>query len=305
MPANSNTVSGAFAAPLRSMTGFGTARVVLPIGEALVEVKSVNGKNLDARFSLPQECFALEMELRRLLKERLGRGTVHLRLTIQNGGSAAGSASPERLAGRVAELRELAGRLGLGQEGNLDTLIRLCKLEAESGVSDLEEYQEQILQGTAAALDDLVAAREREGEVLRQDLLERLGRLAELRERIVKLAPAVVEDFNRRLTARLEELSRTAGVPFDPVRILTEVGVFSERADIAEELTRLASHFALYETALREGGVAGRRLDFVNQEIFREITTLGNKAMSAEISPLVVKMKEELEKMREQAQNIE
>ena len=292
--------------PLFSMTGYGLASSVWPEGEIIAEIKSINGKTLEARLSLPRCFSALELELRRLLREKLSRGSVQLQLSFKAEGGEA--FNEERLGTHIAQLKKRCEEFGLKPEGNLDTFLRILQFDAEEQEGDmafLEKFRPRVLECVSKALESLLAARETEGEKLRNDLLARLISLRLTIVEIEKLVPGVVEDFRARLTKQLKELSAQAGIDFDPVRILTEVGVFSERADVTEELTRLKCHSSLYEETLLTGGVVGRRLDFITQEMFREITTCGNKANSAAISALVVSLKEELEKMREQAQNIE
>ena len=290
--------------PIHSMTGFGSARSLSPKGEFIVEVKSVNGKNLEARLSLPRGFFALEPDIRKLIREKLTRGSLQLQITVQETSEGGGFVSDESLKKLSEKLKAQCALLGFKPEGNMDTLIKLLQLEQEEERNDQSEYG-RVLQCVGEALDKLVESRAQEGEKLRSDLISRLPILGGIVSKIRKLAPGVVSAYKERITKQLKELSQTSGVAFDPVRMLTEVGVFSERVDIEEELTRLDCHFELYKSALEEGGVIVRWLDFITQEAFREITTCGNKASSAEISALVVKMKEELEKMREQAQNIE
>ncbi|MBR5623569.1 YicC family protein [bacterium] len=290
---------------IHSMTGFGSARSLLPQGEILAEVKSVNGKNLETRLSLPRGFFAMEPDIRKLIREKLTRGSLQLQLTVPGSREFFFALSEERLSKLSEKLKAQCERLGLKPEGNIDTLLRLLQLEREEDAQEPECEAEAVLKCVEEALDKLVESRALEGRKLQEDLLARLPVLESIVEKIRELAPGVVSDYRERLFKQLKELSQTSGVAFDPVRTLTEVGIFSEKADIEEELTRLNCHFELYRNTLQEGGVIGRRLDFITQEAFREITTCGNKASNAEISGLVVKMKEELEKMREQAQNIE
>lgn len=290
---------------VRSMTGFGSERLLLPLGEILTEIKSVNGKSLDIRLNLPRGFFALEMEIRKRIREKISRGTLQLQITILNSKENTFDLAFDRLQKLSEKLKEQCELIGFKPEGNIDTLLRLYQLEKEDEPAELEEEAAAVLTCVDSALEKLLETRQLEGAKLRQDLLDRLPALKGIVSKIKQLAPSVVSDYKKRITEQLKELSAASGVPFDPVRILTEVGVFSEKVDITEELTRLSCHLELYQNTLSSGGVIGRKLDFITQEAFREITTCGNKASNAEISSLVVAMKEELEKMREQAQNIE
>jgi uncharacterized protein (TIGR00255 family) len=168
---------------------------------------------------------------------------------------------------------------------------------------DLELVGEALRRGLAQALAQLVAMRAREGEALGRDLLARLDELERIVGRVFVLAPQAVEQYRTRLTERIAELTR--GLPLDPARLAQEVAVFADRTDVAEEITRLRSHVGQVRALLSSTDPAGRKLDFLVQEMHREANTIGSKSQNGEIAGLVVALKAEIERMREQVQNVE
>ncbi len=290
---------------IRSMTGFGAGRAATGGEEIDVEVKSVNHKFCEVKARLPRELSALELEVTRAVKERLARGGVEV---TARRGAAGGELAPrvdEALAEAYARSFE-ALRARLGLKG----AVTLADVIGADGVVRLEERQvdpaagrQALLGALAGALDALVAMRAREGEALGRDLAARLSTVEELVARIAAEAPRVVEAYRGRLAERVEELTR--GVPIDPARLAQEVALLADRTDVAEEMTRLHSHVAQARALLASGEPAGRKLDFLVQEMHREANTIGSKSQSAELAGVVVALKAEIERMREQVQNVE
>jgi uncharacterized protein (TIGR00255 family) len=290
-----------------SMTGFGLARVARKEGTIEAEARSVNGRYLDVRCSLPREWSALEPDVRARAQAAVARGQVSVTVNVSASSRVQKVIVDTALAGRVIkELQAAAGKLGLAHEGALDVLLRIPGVvrvqDDEEGTTRL---QSAALNVVAAALKRLVASRRREGRALAQDMRQRLHAVERLAGQIKLHAPALVANYRERVLARLAEITQLAPTEFDEIRVLHELGIFAERVDITEELTRIQAHVRELRVALAQPGPIGRRIDFVLQELHRETTTIGNKANSLAISPLVVSIKEELEKMREQAQNIE
>ncbi|MDD3118719.1 MAG: YicC family protein [Victivallales bacterium] len=295
---------------MKSMTGFGRgvyadSRLDLTF---CVEISSINRKQLDVHAGLPGELSGLEPCLRRLIRERLHRGAVNVRVTVQFGPKAAATAivvNTAMLTALVDKTRQLARQLGLDNEIRLQDFLALPGAVEVGGPDfSLAETEPAFSRAVNLALDALLDMKSREGDHLRSDIEQRLEFLRRAVERITPLAAAIPTLQRDKLRQRLE----AAGLPLDcnDERILREIVIYCDRADVTEEITRLHSHFTQFESYLhQEDGVIGRSLDFLIQEINREITTMGNKAAGCEISPIVVKMKTELEKIREQVQNVE
>jgi uncharacterized protein (TIGR00255 family) len=291
---------------LRSMTGFGAATARAGGEEVTVEVRAVNGKFCEVKARLPRELAALEPAVVRRVKERLSRGGIEV--SVRRGTGAGGPAWPRvdvDLAARYLErFRELQERL------NVPGAIEVSHLLAAEGVVGLEERPpdveaagEAVAQALHAALDALVAMREREGASLRADLAGRLDVVAGLVDRLAAATPAAVIDYRDRLARRVQELAGEIAV--DPQRLAQEVAIFADRSDITEELTRLRSHLDQLRGLLDATEPVGRRLDFLLQEANREVNTSGSKSQWAEAAATVVELKAELERIREQIQNVE
>ncbi len=290
---------------IRSMTGFGTGRGASGGEELDIEIRSVNHKFCEVKVRAPRELSALEWEATRSVKERLARGGVEV--TFRRPGAAAGLVPRVDVA--LAEsyaraFREIQARLGLPGE------ITLAEVLAADGVVRLEERsvdaeaaREALRRGLGAALDALVEMRAREGAALARDLGGRLDAVEALVARVATLVPQVVEHYRARLAERVEELAR--GVQLEPARLAQEVALLADRTDVTEEVTRLRSHAAQVRALLGSAEPAGRKLDFLVQEMHREANTIGSKSQSADIAALVVALKAEIERMREQVQNVE
>jgi uncharacterized protein (TIGR00255 family) len=288
------------------MTGFGVGRGRAAGEEFTAEVKAVNHKFVEVKVRLPRELQALEPELQRQVKAVCTRGAVELslrRATLTVTGSVptvdAGMARAWRAA--LADVARLTG---------LPDATSAAEVASQPGVVRMEEPTLDVPSATRAAeaavaeaLQGLVVMRQREGASLSADLTARLERVAQWVRELQELAPQAVEDYRDRLAARLVEL--TAGSGVEPQRLAQELALFAERTDIAEELTRLASHLGQFRGLLVSAEPSGRKLDFLLQEMNREVNTAGSKIQSAEASSRVVELKAELERIREQVQNVE
>ncbi|MBU1908761.1 MAG: YicC family protein [Verrucomicrobia bacterium] len=292
---------------LHSMTGHGRGQASRAGIRAEVEVSSVNRRQLDCSVSLPPTLSTLAPRLEEEVRKRLSRGRVGVTVNVQ--WSAAVRRQRLRVDEDLAEacvkaLRKTARRVGLRDDFDASLLLQMPEVvRFEPPVREGELAWPVIREALARALGGLVRMRASEGAALRRDLEARLkkmeARLASIRRR----APAVLEQYRLKLADRL----RLAGFEREAAdeRVLRELALFADRADIAEELTRLESHIAQARGLLRAGESAGRSLDFLAQEMFREATTIGSKANDAGIARDVVDLKAELERLREQVQNIE
>jgi uncharacterized protein (TIGR00255 family) len=290
---------------IRSMTGFGAGRGASGGEEIAVEIRAVNHKFCEVKARLPRELAALEPVVVRGVKEALARGGIDVALRRAGAGGALAPRVDAALAEAYARAyAEVQARLGLHDP------IRLRDVVSAEGVirlderdADLEAARAATEAALATALSALVAMREREGEALAADLEARLATVEALVARVEVLAPLAVEHHRTRLAERIKEL--TQGLPLDPARLAQEVALLADRSDVAEEITRLRSHVAQARQLLGGREPAGRKLDFLVQEMHREVNTIGSKSQHAELSGLVVSLKAEVERMREQVQNVE
>ncbi|GIX47703.1 MAG: hypothetical protein KatS3mg131_1914 [Candidatus Tectimicrobiota bacterium] len=291
---------------MHSMTGYGRSEVRQGDLALLVEVRSVNHRFLDIALRCPPTYAPLEPRMRQLIATYVTRGRVEVRVVPQDsGGSGRTLALDVALARQYCQaLQQLQEALQLPGTVDLALVLGLRDiLRVEEATADLEALWEVLAQGLREALQALCAMRAQEGEFLRRDLQERLRTVAAHLEALRQRSAVVVAEYRQRLQQRLQELFPE--VPVAAERLAQEVVLFAERADIAEELTRLASHVAACERLLAEAGPVGRKLDFLVQEMHREVNTIGAKGNDALLSQQVVDLKSELEKMREQIQNIE
>lgn len=295
---------------IRSMTGFGRAEIRGDTLVVTVETRSVNHRHLDIALRLPRALAALEQEARRLVATRLERGRVEVAVQVTQ---VAGST--QRVVADAALAREYVARArGLGAELadlGLTGAVTLEWLLQRPGVIRMEEAEPTdvvapwsvLEQALARALDELVERRAAEGERLAQELRSLRLELASIVDTMAARAPAGATRREERLRERLRALLGIAGL--DESRILTEAAVWADKADIAEELTRLRAHLAELALVLDKGGPVGRTLDFLLQELGREVNTVASKADDLELSQAALAGKGVLERMREQVQNLE
>ena len=300
---------------MRSMTGFGRAQGADPakgIGFS-VEISSINRKQFELKLSLPHDVAFMETELRRIIGEKVSRGSVLVRVASLEGlaPKANCTVNSELAKKLVLAARQLADECGLTEQkiNMADILALPGVVQADPAAFDEESTASLLAKITEEAVCNLVRSRETEGDELAKDISLRLSILKETLEKIIPLASALPQKQYEKLLGRLKEqdLPANAAVAADDDRLLRELVLYADKLDVTEEITRLHSHFLNWDKALTSGRqeAVGRQLDFMVQETFREINTLGNKAACAEISPLIVIMKTELEKIREQVQNIE
>jgi uncharacterized protein (TIGR00255 family) len=290
---------------IRSMTGFGAGRGTCEGEEVDVEVRSVNHKYCEVKVRIPRELSALEHEVVRSVKERLARGGVDVAVRRTNAGSSLAPRVDVALAESYARaFAEIQARLGLpGSVTLADVLTAEGVVRLDERAVDPERVGEAVRRAVGAALGHLVVMRAREGEALARDLALRLDEVERLVASVATMAPEAVEQYRARLAERVAELSR--GLPVDPARLAQEVAIFADRTDVAEEVTRLRSHLAQVRALLGVSEPSGRKLDFLVQEMHREANTIGSKSQHGDIAGVVVSLKAEIERMREQVQNVE
>jgi uncharacterized protein (TIGR00255 family) len=282
---------------MRSMTGFGRGEAVAGGRSWLVECASVNRKQLEVVISLPREVPAAEIEpvLRQQVQKRVSRGRVQVQArlveSVAGAGAVAVQMNAEVAAAYVEQARVLGAKLGVPGELAMAELLRLPGVMVQGTAEDVEAFDMEPLQAAfEEALTNLIAMREVEGANLKEELLGRLAEIERLLGEITVLAPQVVVQHRAALRQRLAD---------------AEIALYADRCDISEELARAASHLKQFRAGMDSGEAVGRSLDFLSQEFFREFNTMGAKANDAALAHLVVAAKTELEKIREQIQNVE
>lgn len=291
---------------IKSMTGFGQGEAADAGYAVQVEIKSVNHRYLDLFFRIPKQYSQLEETLRTVITGRLARGRVEVTLSVEEFGDQGRIVQINNalLKGYLQALRTIQSELGSEDKIQLsDILVLPGLLEVDEPPLDWDNLQQLVAQAANAALDGLEAMREAEGRRLCADLEEKLLQVEKLRADVAGIAPQVVVDYRKRLRERLGEL--LDGTTLTEERFLGEVAIFADRCSIDEELVRLASHIQEFKETLKSHASVGRKLDFLIQEMNREVNTIGSKANNVHIAASVVSMKSELEKIREQVQNIE
>jgi uncharacterized protein (TIGR00255 family) len=292
---------------LRSMTGFGAAAGEARDGTPLrVEVRAVNHRHLVLKTRLPEALFALESEVEGRVRAKCERGAVTVHVASERRAGALGASLDHALARRYRdELVALASELDLEPELAIDTLVTLPGVLCEAGSEgDAEALGRRALALLDQALEQLLAMRAREGAALEADLRRQAQALARLAARIEKRMPRVVRANHASLTKRLQVLLG-GKVPVGRDELAREIALLADRLDVSEELTRLASHLGQLESLLAQGGRVGRPLDFLVQEILREVNTIGSKCSDATVAHWVVEAKSLVERLREQVQNVE
>lgn len=292
---------------MKSMTGYGRGECAQDGVKVTVELSSVNRKSGEIALNLPRDLEPLEAQVRDELNKRFSRGRLNGKITVQSAGAelAASRVNTGLAAAYARELTRLAAELKLEGGVTLETLMRAPGvLEVVEETPDGEKLWPPVRTALQQALDALVKMREREGGHLAQDLESRMTTIKEAAQRIGVQAPQVQVQYRERLLERVRQAG-LEGIASDDERMLKEVVLFADRSDITEELTRLQSHFQQFADCLKAQEPVGRTLDFLSQEMNREINTIGSKAQDALISREVVTVKAELERFREQVQNVE
>ena len=287
---------------INSMTGFAVQTRDLGRASIHLELRSVNSRFLDLGFRIVEDLRQAEPALRELISARLSRGKVECRLALHSNDTARKDLKLN--GGLLAQLEraqvEVVKTLPQAAPLSVADVLRWPGMLADDSLA-FDEMQPAILELCRAALDDLVAARRREGEKLAAMIQERIARVRELVAVVQPRMPAIVAEYQDKLTARL----RDAVASLDEDRIRQEVSLFAQRIDVAEELSRLLAHADEAERILKKGGASGKRLDFLMQEFNREANTLASKSAANDVTSVAMELKVLIEQMREQVQNIE
>lgn len=291
---------------IKSMTGYGRSQKILNGRDILVEIRSVNHRYYEYSSRIPRTYNYIDEKLKALLKSKISRGKVDISVSVNNieGRDTEVAINKGVAEGYVNALRSVADELNVDDDLTLSKLIKLPDIfNIQKTPDDEEQVWNDVSEVANEALDRFVAMRETEGEKLRNDVLEKTELITGMVAKVEELSPLTVENYRERLYKKLSEI--LDGKEIEQQRIVTEAAIFAEKIAVDEETVRLRSHISQLHELVNSNDSIGRKLDFIVQEMNREVNTIGSKAQDLSITKLVVDMKAELEKIREQIQNIE
>ncbi len=291
---------------IRSMTGFGRDHRIIEGREYLVEIRSVNSRYYEFNAKLPRQYMFLEEKLKSLVKAGISRGKVEVSLSIYNIGTSETSVTVNEgvVENYLNVLRAAGDKFGLTDDLTVSTIFRMTDafsvIRAEA---DEDKIWAAVKETAEAALAKFIQMRETEGAKMKDDILEKLSNVEKMTDKVCEYAPETVTAYREKLFAKMQEILENKQI--DEQRILLEAGIYAEKIAVDEETVRLKSHFVQFRDMMNADDPIGRKLDFLVQEINREVNTTGSKAQDLRVTRLVVDMKSEIEKIREQIQNIE
>ena len=291
---------------IKSMTGYGIGKAELSGKTFTVEVKSVNSRYSDFSVKMPRSYVFLEDALRKTASSRIIRGKVDIYVNVETTGEDDSIVKVSTALAReyLTSIRALAKELDIATNSTAETFLRIPDIfTVDKPEEDTELITESAVSALNRAIDGFDAMRIAEGEKLYIDLNEHLDIIENLTGEVEKRSPKIVEEYQRRIEERMREI--LGGANYDETRLLTEVAIFSDKVNVNEETVRLKSHIAQFKGMLSEGGSVGRKIDFLIQEMNREINTIGSKSNDLEVARIVIDVKAEIEKLREQIQNVE
>ncbi len=285
---------------LKSMTGYGRAESDWEAGRVTVEVRSLNNRFLEVSVRAPKDLLFLDNELKKDARERFSRGKIEIYVSLEGGirGFAVDLEKARQVLSALEGVAELSG-----DEVRLEHVLSVGDVIRWNEKTDVKGLADVVLSVTGQALDRMGEHRVQEGSAIQKDLAGRLENLRNMRVKMAPLAESVPERIAENLEEFLKRIEKNELI--DNQRLEAEIALLSQRADVCEELNRIETHLDAMEKALFEGGPAGRRMDFLIQELVREVNTIGSKAGVVDLSSIVVDFKTELERVREQVQNIE
>ena len=291
---------------IKSMTGFGRSEIATKFGLFTAELRTLNHKFLEITFKLPNSLSVFDEKVKKLIKNRVRRGKIYLNLIHETTRtSEAGITIDGNLAENyVRKLKKLKRKLKVQGDIKLSDIISFPGVIGyKLGQKDVTAMWPSLKKVIEKALDKLLKERGKEGRFLFKDLIRRIGKIKKTVSHIKRSARSNINTYRKRLRDRIKELS--AGCPVDKGRIEMEVAIFAKNSDITEELTRLDNHIDNFTGTIRKDGALGKKLDFIAQELHREINTIGSKSSGFNVSKGVIEAKTEIEKIREQLKNIE
>ena len=290
---------------IKSMTGYGVGRVKAEDGECLVEIKSLNNKYCDVNIKNNFQSLEIEQKIEKLIKDMVSRGKVNILVKVENYGLTEEKIilNEDIADSCYKNLKALKEKYNLKDEIGIDSMLKfkdIFKIIKEEEATKIWPLVEKALN---LALNSLLKMREREGKVLITDIRKRVKKIQKLIDKIEKYSKSSPLDYKDKFLSKIKNI--TDGLNVNEGRIELEAAIFAEKTDITEEITRLKSHLIQFDDLLNSEESVGRKMDFLTQEINREVNTIGSKTNDIEVTSLVVLVKSELEKIREQARNIE
>jgi len=288
---------------VQSMTGSGVASGATELGELRIELRSVNGRSLGLKQRLGQDLMGLEPLFEAQVRQQLARGTVTLHAERLD--SEVTLPDQESLEKLVARMRELARNLGLPEDLSLRDVLSLGAGMSRRLSPDVRTLPDKVGALLSAAVAELRKSRQAEGAATLAAMRKHVDEFEACWRQVKERAPKVAENHREKLLKRLREVLQAEGVAIEPADVVREVAIFTDRVDVEEELQRLQAHVVELRSLFERGGVMGRRIEFLLQELLRETNTLGSKSPDTEISHCVVAMKSNLDKLKEQAANLE
>lgn len=291
---------------LKSMTGYGRQESLVSGKKILVEIRSVNQRFTDYSIKVPRHLGFLEDKVRNYASEWITRGKVDIYISVENFDEADKDILLNKALAKnyVEVLQQLRDEFNLKDDISVMSVARFSDIfKTERKEEDEEQIWADVKSVMRDAMDAFAAMRSREGERIEKDLVERIDYMKTLAQQVDERSPQTVAEYKERMYTKIKELLEDRDI--DEGRVLTEVAIFADKVAVNEETVRLGSHFAEFYNIINSGEPAGRKLDFLIQEINREVNTIGSKAQDIEIAKIVVTLKGEIEKLREQIQNIE
>ena len=291
---------------IKSMTGYGSGKAELNSKTFTVEIKSVNSRYSDFSIKMPRIYTFLEEPIRKAASARINRGKVDIYLNVESGGEEDCVVKVNSALAKeyLDSLRALSGALEISSNATAETFLRIPDVfTVDKAPVDEELIANAVLSALSEALDNFDMMRIIEGESLKKDLLEHLSFIKEATGEVEKRSPEIVSEYRERIEERMREILGSA--TYDQSRLLTEVAIFADKVNVNEETVRLRSHVEQFTKMLEDGGSVGRKIDFLIQEMNREINTIGSKSQDLDVARIVIDVKAEIEKLREQIQNVE
>ncbi len=289
------------------MTGFGRGQISEETFTVSVEIKTVNNRFLDLNLRLAAELQSLEANLKRLISSRLSRGRADVFINFERESSIVYELNRPLITGYLAAIKEMQNEFSLAGEPDLNVIARLPNALQTKQEEVSKKFLKAVEKACAEALDELEQMRETEGESLKKELELRLSEIETQLPKIEEKSETVAEEYQQRLTKRINQLLEKSDsqIEIDQSRMAQEIAYLADRSDISEEITRLKSHIEQFRAIMREEKEVGKRLDFLTQEFNREANTIASKTNNLTVKEAALAIKSEIEKMREQVQNVE